>query len=153
MLAICTEPVDAEDLPEEIQVLAGGILNQRLPQVEEFVGLHLPDLVADDVAEGACLAARGGLGDAGLSQRPQDVQLVGGESSMVWDSSCKQRCVIPAVCRARHFQLDTIFRDAPGFQYAARQFRNSRLLHTAKARKYGIQAPGRNICGRSDSTT
>jgi hypothetical protein len=25
-----------------------------------------------------------------LSQRPQDVQLAGRESGMVWDSSCKQ---------------------------------------------------------------
>jgi hypothetical protein len=146
------QAADAEDLADRFEVV-GGSVNESLPKIEEFVGLHRAELVADDVAEGARLAARGGLLDAGLSQRPQDVQLVGRESSMVWDSSCKQRCVIPAVCRARHFQLDTIFRDAPGFQYAARQSRNSRLLHAANARRYTIQAPGRNICGRSDSAT
>src|SRR5271157_3889593 len=59
-----------------IQIGAGGVMDQRLSQIEELVGLHLTDLVADDVAEGPRLASCGGLGDAGLSQRPQDVQLV-----------------------------------------------------------------------------
>jgi hypothetical protein len=73
---LLAEPVDAEDLADEIEVRACSIVDQRLPQVEELVGLHRPELVADDVAEGACLAARGGLLDARLGERRQDIQLV-----------------------------------------------------------------------------
>jgi hypothetical protein len=32
-------------------------VNESLPQVEEFVGLHRAELIAHDVAEGARLAA------------------------------------------------------------------------------------------------
>jgi hypothetical protein len=48
---LLAEPVDAEDLAEEIQVLTGGVVDQRLPKVEELVGLHHAELVAYDVAE------------------------------------------------------------------------------------------------------
>src|ERR1017187_4949289 len=34
---LLAKPVDPEDLAEEIQVVAGGVIDQRLPQVEEFV--------------------------------------------------------------------------------------------------------------------
>ena len=71
------QAADAEDLAEEIEVVGGSVVNESLPQVEELVGLHRAELVADDVAEGPRLASCGGLGDARLSQRPQDVQLVG----------------------------------------------------------------------------
>ena len=156
MLATCAaEPIDAEDLADEVEVLSGGVVDQRLPEVQELVGFHLPDLVADNVAEGARLAARGGLLDARLGERRQDIQLVGRsapmESSTVWDSSCKRSCIILPFAELDHFQLVKTPRNAPGFQCAARQSNHSRLLQTANARRYGIQSPGRNICGRSDS--
>ena len=77
------QAADAEDLADEIEVLAGGVMDQRLPEVEELVGLHRAELVADDVAEGARLAARGGLPDARLGERRQDIQLV--ERHGLWD--------------------------------------------------------------------
>ena len=100
------EPVDAEDLAEEVEVLAGGVMDQGLAEVEELVGLHLPDLVAHDVAEGARLAARGGLPDACLGERLQDIQLV--ESAAVFEirRGKKQVLLIPQnaqtfiVCKA-----------------------------------------------------
>jgi hypothetical protein len=77
-------------------------VDQRLPEVQELVGFHLPDLVADNVTEGARLAASGGLPDARLGERRQDIQLVDRsapmESSTVWDSACKLRN--PALRRA-----------------------------------------------------
>jgi hypothetical protein len=73
---LLAKPVDAKDFPKEIQILPGGVMDQRLSQVQELVGLHRTELVADDVAEGARLAARGGLLDARLGERRQDIQLV-----------------------------------------------------------------------------
>ena len=71
------QAADAEDLADKLEVVGGSVVNESLPKIEKLVGLHRAELVADDVAEGARLAARGGLLDAGLSQRLQDVQLVG----------------------------------------------------------------------------
>ena len=62
-----TEAVDTEDFPEEIKIVAGGVVNQGFTKVQELVGLHRAELVADDIAESPRLAARCGLGDAGLS--------------------------------------------------------------------------------------
>ena len=50
---LCSQAVDAEDLADEVEVLSGGVVDQRLPEVQELVGFHLPDLVADNVAEGS----------------------------------------------------------------------------------------------------
>src|ERR1017187_768259 len=73
---LLAKPVDAEDIAEEIQVRTCGIVDQRLSKIEELVGLHRAELVANNVAEGARLAARGGLLDARLGERRQDIQLV-----------------------------------------------------------------------------
>ena len=138
MLDLRSQAVDAEDLADEIEILSGGVMDQRFPEVQELVGFHLPDLVADDVAEGARLAARGGL-PMPLGERRQDIQLVGRsapmESSTVWDSSCKRSCVILPFAELDHFQLVNTPRNAQGFQCAARQSNDSRLLQTANARR------------------
>ena len=71
------QAVDAEDLAEEVEAVRRGVMDQRLPELQELVGFHRAEMVAEDVAEGAGLAARGGLPDARLGERRQDIQLVG----------------------------------------------------------------------------
>src|ERR1035441_1872699 len=128
------------------------VADRALVPEEVFGDLHVYDLARhgaqDDVAAAGMLCT---TLSAHLAMVTRFSNFPAARQSYGMEFTLQAALRNPAVCRAPSFSVRHNPSWRAGFQCAARQSNHSRLLHAAKARRYGIQAPGRNICGRSDS--
>jgi hypothetical protein len=70
------QTLHTEDLAEKVEILPGCEGEHGLPEVQELPGLHLAELVSDDIAKGARLAAGRELGDTRIREGLQDSDLI-----------------------------------------------------------------------------